>query len=137
MAAHGHPGGPGIWKHKQGSSINNKADVPVVDVSYQNDDLAGLIVNAWNDNPPGLYNSLTVGTIAQRTQAAQAALANLPNKPIGLAQPIVIREDEYNDGWECDNDDQVVFVLPNESRNSGVDLLETARLLMACVPNGI
>jgi hypothetical protein len=96
-----------------------------------------LIVNAWNDNPPGLYNSLTVGTIAQRTQAAQAALANLPNKPIGLAQPIVIREDEYNDGWECDNDDQVVFVLPNESRNSGVDLLETARLLMACVPNGI
>jgi hypothetical protein len=35
-----------------------------------------------------------------------------------------------------DSDDQVVFVLPNASRQSG-NLLESAKLLMACVPNGI
>jgi hypothetical protein len=48
----------------------------------------------------------------------------------------VITEDEYDDGWDQDDPDQVVFVLPNLSRQSG-NLLETAKLLMACVPNGI
>jgi hypothetical protein len=48
----------------------------------------------------------------------------------------VITEDEYDAGWEADNDDQIVFVLPNRTRQVG-DLLENAKLLMAAVPNGI
>jgi hypothetical protein len=137
MAAHGHPAGRGIFKHKPGSSPANKADVKLADVSYQNDELAALIVRAWNDQPAGFRNSLLVGTSLQRMAAAQAALQGLPIHPIGLASPIVITEDEYNDGWESDNDDQVVFVLPNATRQSGTNLLETAKMLMACVPNGI
>jgi hypothetical protein len=134
---HGHPVGRGIFKHKNNSSPTNKADVKVADVSYQNEELAALIVRAWNDQPVGFRNSLLQGPIAQRTAAAQAALQGLPMHPIGLASPVVITEDEYNDGWESDNDEQVVFVLPNAARQSGINLLETAKMLMACVPNGI
>jgi hypothetical protein len=135
MAAHGNPAGRGIFKHKPGSGPANKADVKLADVSYQNDELAALIVRAWND--AGFRNSLLVGTPLQRMAAAQAALQGLPLHPISLASPIVIMEDEYNDGWESDTDDQVVFVLPNATRQSGTNLLETAKMLMACVPNGI
>ena len=137
MAAHGHPAGRGIFKHKPGSSGTNKADVKVADVSYQNEELAAMIVRAWTDQPAGFQNSLLVGSSLQRMAAAQAALQGFPIHPIGLASPIVITEDEYNDGWECDNDEQVVFVLPNAARQSGTNLLETAKMLMACVPNGI
>ena len=135
--AHGHPSGRGIWKHKAGSSGANPANVKVADVSYQNDELAALIVRAWTDQPAGFSNSLLTGQPLQRMAAAQTALQNLPIHPINLASPIVIMEDEYNDGWESDTDDQVVFVLPNATRQSGTNLLETAKMLMACVPNGI
>jgi hypothetical protein len=137
MAAHGNPAGRGIFKHQPGSSPGNKADVKVADVSYQNDEIAALIVRAWNDQPAGFRNSLLAGTTTQRMAAAQTALQGLPIHPIGLASPIVITEDEYNDGWESDSDDQVVFVLPNATRQSGINLVETAKMLMACVPNGI
>jgi len=133
MAAHNNPGGPGIWKHKAGGA---KADVKVADFSYQNEEFAALIVRAWTDQPPGFRNSLLMGTTVQRTAAAQTALQGLPIHPIDLASPIVITEDEYNDGWQADNVDQVVFVLPNATRQVG-NLVETAKFLMACVPNGI
>jgi hypothetical protein len=48
----------------------------------------------------------------------------------------VLTEAEYDDGWDMDDPNQVVFVLPNRARQAG-DLLENAKLLMACVPNGI
>jgi hypothetical protein len=67
---------------------------------------------------------------------AQTALQNLPLYPISLASPIVITEDEYDAGWEADDDNQIVFVLPNRARQVG-DLLENAKLLMAVTPNGI
>jgi hypothetical protein len=132
---HGNPAGRGIFKHKPGSGPGNKADVKLADVSYQNDELAALIVSAWNNQT--VRDSLLVGTPLQRMAAAQTALQGLPIHPISLASPIVITEAEYNDGWESDNDDQVVFVLPNATRQSGANLLETAKLLMASVPNGI
>lgn len=134
-AAHGHPGGRGIWKKKAGgSSVANPADVKVADVSYQNDELAALIVKAWKEQP--FRDSLLTGSSLQRMAAAQTALQSLPLRPISLASPVVITEDEYDAGWEADNDDQIVFVLPNRTRQVG-DLLENAKLLMAAVPNGI
>jgi hypothetical protein len=132
---HGHPVGRGIFKHKNNSSPTNKADVKLADVSYQNDELAALIVRAWNNQP--FYDSLVLGTNAQRIAAAQTALQTLPLRPISLASPVVITEAEYDAGWEADDDNQVVFVLPNGSRQLGANLLETAKMLMACVPNGI
>ena len=133
--AHNNPSGPGIWKHKAGSSTTNPADVKVAEFSYENEEIAAMIVRAWTDN--GFLDGL-VGNhpIAQRTANAQAALLGLPIHPIGLAEPIVITEDEYYAGWESDDDNQVVFVLPNGSRQVG-NLVESAKLLMANTPNGI
>jgi hypothetical protein len=128
---HGRPPDRGIWKHK-----NNPGDpdVKLADFSYQNDEIAALIVKAWTDP---VFRDRLVGnlSIATRTANAIAALGGLTH-PIGLRSPIVLTEAEYDQGWDSDDDDQVVFVLPNSPRQSG-NLLETAKLLMACVPNGI
>ena len=122
----------GIWKHK---IHHNDPDVKLADFSYQNPEIAALIVRAWTN--AGFRDGL-VGPnvpIATRTANAIAALQGLAH-PIGLTSPIVLTEDEYDAGWDSDDPDQVVFVLPNGPRQSG-NLLETAKLLMACVPNGI
>jgi hypothetical protein len=137
---HGNPAGRGIFKHKPGSSPSNKADVKVADFSYQNDELAALIAKAWTNAGfrDGLVGDATPNLpIAQRIANAQAALQGLPIHPISLTSPIVITEAEYDAGWECSDDDQVVFVLPNAARQAGTNLVETAKMLMACVPNGI
>jgi hypothetical protein len=60
-----------------------------------------------------------------------------------LSSPIVFTEEEYNCG--CRNPDLdgtgVIFVVPDRSRVDmpphHLSLLETARLLMAIMPNGI
>ena len=56
-----------------------------------------------------------------------------------MTKPIVISEDEYYEGFTMTDKDGVVFVLPNAGRaNPGAgSLLEVAKLLMACTPNGI
>jgi hypothetical protein len=135
MAPRPHPPDRGIWKHKV---HHNDPDVKLADFSYQNDEIAALIVQAWT-NPAfrdGLVGDATPNLpIATRTNNAIAALQGLAH-PINLTSPIVLTEDEYDKGWDCDDPDQVVFVLPNRGRQSG-DLLESAKLLMACVPNGI
>jgi hypothetical protein len=120
----------GIFKH-------GDPDVKVADFSYQNDEIAQyIVVRCWTNDP---FRDSLVGAATpmnQRQNNAQNALRTLPTKPVNLRSVIVITEDEYNDGWEQDDDDQVVFVLPNESRQTG-NLVETAKLLMAIVPNGI
>jgi hypothetical protein len=75
--------------------------------------------------------------VAARSTAAQQAL---DDRGIHMSKPIVITEDEYYDGYTMSDPDGVVFVLPTGSRaNSaaGHSLLEVAKLLMACTPNGI
>jgi hypothetical protein len=60
----------------------------------------------------------------------------------------VLTETEYNTGWQQNDDDEVVLVLPDEGRKiaatgtnpstgQAYTLLETAKLLMAVTPNGI
>jgi hypothetical protein len=121
----------GIFKH-------NAPEVKVADFSYQNDEIANLIVRCWL-NTGNIYDQL-VGPntpMQQRKDNAKNALAALPSgKAVRLTSCIVITEDEYNDGWVQDDDDQIVFVLPSPTRQTG-NLVETAKLLMACVPNGI
>jgi uncharacterized protein with GYD domain len=126
----------GIYQKRK---ANNDPDpeTRVADFAYQNDSLAELIVEAWgNDN---FKNSLTQGDYNSRSAAAKRVLSD---RGIYLSKPIIITEKEYDDGfvWEA-ADDNVVFVLPNESRASTTPphqtLVETARLLMAYVPNGI
>jgi hypothetical protein len=120
----------GIWKRK---AHLNDPDVRVVDFSYQSDRLAQLVVDAWNDQ--NLRDTLLDHAHQNAVRQALAA------RGIFLSHPIVLTEDEYNDGWQMDDDDEVVLVLPNDTRKTApsgaFDLLETAKLLMAITPNGI
>jgi hypothetical protein len=113
----------------------NTGDPPerVADFSYQNDALAEMIVKAWTDST--FYDGLILGTPAQRSTFARAALRE---RGINLTYPIVLKEQEFDDGWDRDDPNEVVFVLPKRSRaTQGTPLLETAKLLMGCTPNGI
>lgn len=109
----------------------------VADFSYQSDSLAQMIVEAWVDS--NFQNQLTQGSQAAREGTAKAALEA---RGIFLQRPIVITEAEYAGGYHVPNPNiGVVFVLPNQPRTdtplAHQSLLETARLLMACTPNGI
>jgi len=112
------------------------AEQRVAEFSYQNDALADLIVKAWTDKP--FRDALTkTGGEPQRSQAAKDAL---DDRGIHMTAPIVISEDEYYQGYTMTDNDGVVFVLPNKERANiagGGTLLEVAKLLMACTPNGI
>lgn len=147
MAPRHHPNNKpperGIWKKGGGGATD--PDVKLADFSYENEDVAQeIIVRAWGN--PAFKETLlgnqnqghtqTPQEIADRVAAAVTALSGLPNKPFTLKSAIVLTEAEYNAGWDTDDNDQVVFVLPNRSRATG-NLLETAKMLMACVPNGI
>jgi hypothetical protein len=126
MAPRPHPNKPadrGIWK--KGAGGPNNPDVKVADFSYQNDDIAKeIIVKAWGD---AVFRGTLLGDQTQghvqnqqeidaRITAAVTALSALPNKPVTLKSTIVLTEAEFNEGWDMDDPDQVVFVLPNRSR---------------------
>jgi hypothetical protein len=102
----------------------------VADFSYQNDSLAQMIVYAWTD--PAFRTWLL------QPQNAKDALAQ---RGIYLNHPVVITEDQFHHGFPVPDPTAVVFVLPDQPRIGvpplGQSLLETARLLMACTPNGI
>jgi hypothetical protein len=116
----------GIWSHKD-------AEVKVLDFSYDSTILAQLVVDAWASTP--LKNKLLDHT---NQNAVQQELAN---RGIFLNHPVVLTEAEYNDGWQQEDDNEVVLVLPNDGRkiaaSGGFTLIETAKLLMAVTPNGI
>jgi hypothetical protein len=110
----------------------------VAEFSYQNDALADQIVKAWSETTGGgFYDQLTKGSENARSTAAKRAL---DDRGVHMAKPIVITEDEFYEGYTMTDNDGVVFVLPNGSRadaTGGHSLLEVAKLLMACTPNGI
>ncbi|MGV3635804.1 MAG: hypothetical protein ACO1NY_15760 [Pseudorhodoplanes sp.] len=117
-------------KKKDASGQDERA--PVADFSYQNDALAEMIVEAWSNER--FKNGLLTDKAFAKTQLAE--------RGIYLQNPVIIDEETY---WRNKHtkakDDEVVFVLPDKDRTGtpreGHSLLETARLLMACVPNGI
>jgi hypothetical protein len=115
--------------------------VTVPDFSYHpNDSLAQMIVDMWVDKD---YRD----HLLQRDEddnptpaAARLARVSLAERGIYLDRAVVISEDEYNGGYQMQDANEVVLVLPNPQRvtpRPGQSLLETARLLMASTPNGI
>jgi len=125
-----------IFRPKQNAA---DPDLTVADFSFQSDSLAQMIVDAWLDN--NFKNQLLTKAADGTSPNAKSALAA---RGIYLDDPVVITETDYNNGYYKHDDDEVVFVLPNASRvvstgsvPPGQSLLETARFLMACVPNGI
>jgi hypothetical protein len=101
----------------------------VADFSYTSDALAQMIVEAWVDDD--FKNRLLIKANAKPL---------LAERGLFLENPVVITEDAYNRNYRQDNDNEIVFVLPDVNRVSleaGQNLLETARFLMAITPNGI
>ena len=105
--------------------------------------IAQVIVNAWQNHPDlnKILERNTTGAnkgmatddaVSQATTAINAALPGY-----SLKSAVIISEAEHDSGYTMETEDEVVFVLPNFARVSGANLLETAKLLMACTPNGI
>jgi hypothetical protein len=104
--------------------------------------IAQVIVNAWQNHPslnkilerdqPGPQGVATPDAVAQATTAINAALPGY-----SLKRAVIISEEEHDRGYTMETTDDVVFVLPSFTRVNGANLLETAKLLMACTPNGI
>jgi hypothetical protein len=147
----------GIYADPKGS---NTWDDKVADFSYTNDALAQLIVDIWLGHYTNLITpektstvTPTPGEYKARSDAAKTVLAQ---RSILLDLPIVITEQEYVEGFKLAdalslvNDAEkigVVFVVPGKIRVAGYlptsstsdppPLLESAKALMAIVPNGI
>ena len=138
----------GIYADPAGTPKGDLED-KVADFSYQNDVLAQLIVDTWKDLYPDLLAG--VGTPQQQyQQRSNRAKAVLEDRGIYLTQPIVITEDEYDQGFSLADagllpvTDGVVLVVPRKTRatmttatGQAPPLLETAKMLMAVTPNGI
>jgi hypothetical protein len=101
------------------------------------DGLAQLIVDAWA-NPGGLLQR-NPRTHLPTPKAVREATARVKRAGYDLTRAVVITEAEHDNEYLMQSDDEIVFVLPNKSRvkSPPVNLLDTAKLLMGCTPNGI
>ena len=140
---------------RHGAPAGSSTDITLPVFSYQNDKLGALIVAAWANAPfnAGGVNVPHLGdALVDRdphtglpTQAARDTAKAAVNSFAGmdLKSVVVITEDEHDDDYTMQDPDEVVFVLPRSSRVATVpaptaqQLLETAKVLMACTPNGI
>jgi hypothetical protein len=107
--------------------------------------IAQVIVDIWN-GAAGLDKILdrfdsgpkrgmaTVNAVTQATTAINAAAPGFNFK-----RCVIISESEHDDGYTMEDPNDVVFVLPDSDRVdlTGANLLNSAKLLMACTPNGI
>ncbi len=134
---------PGGIKKKKGSD-----DLTVPEFAMPPDAVPGIaqvIVDAWN-------GAASLNKILDRVQSGakkgmatpdavtQATTAiNAANPKYNLQRVVIITEDEHDSGYTMETEDDVVFVLPKKSRVdlTGASLLNSAKLLMACTPNGI
>ena len=117
------------------------ATVPAFSFS-PNDALAQLIVEAWsNEDFRKLLLKRSGITIVP--EAVKAATDAVNAAGFNLKRAVVISEAEHDADYVMqDPFTEVVFVLPRPERIGatvvpGKTLLDTARILMACTPNGI
>ena len=107
--------------------------------------IAQVIVNAWNgdaslnkilDRNPSGPNK---GCATQQAVAQATAAINAAAPTFNLQRCVIITEDEHDAGYTMETPNDVVFVLPNSGRVNlaGANLLNSAKILMACTPNGI
>lgn len=101
------------------------------------DSLAQLIVNAWAN--PGKLLQRNPKTHLPTPDAVQEATQKINAAGYDLTRAVVITEAEHDSDYIMQSDDEIVFVLPNKNRvtKHPANLLDTAKLLMGCTPNGI
>ena len=133
---------PGGIRKKKGND-----DITVPEFAMPPDAVPGIaqvIVDIWQQTKPNLDKIVTerINGVASPTavqQATDAINAAAPN--FKLKRVEIITEDEHDRGYTTEDENAVVFVLPNKDRvkdtNTSASLLNSAKLLMACTPNGI
>ena len=131
---------PGAGPTKDGVA----QDVTVPSFTFApNDDLARMIVQAWTAQD---FRDLLLKRDAQNrptADAVQTATEAVNAAGFNLKRAVVISEKEHDADYTMgDPVTEVVFVLPDPARLGAAfvpnqSLLDTARLLMACTPNGI
>jgi hypothetical protein len=137
------PTAPGGIKKKKGS-----LEMTVPEFAMPPDAVPGIaqvIVNAWNGDArldkimnrtdPGPQGVATLEAVQQAIDAINAAYPYF-----NLLRAVIISEEEHDRGYTMETENDVVFVLPRKERVknlTGPNLLNTAKLLMACTPNGI
>ncbi len=133
----------GIRKKVKKGKHGTETDVTIPAFSYDPSKLAPVIVSIWSDtNPtPAVLERDAKGRPTTAAINAAKGLINTSATNFKLARPVVITEDEHDDDYTMSDPDEIVFVLPNKPRvangANATELLETAKLLMACTPNGI
>jgi hypothetical protein len=101
------------------------------------DELAQLVIDAWAK--PGALLERDPKTKLPTKAAVDEATRRVNAAGFDLTRAVVITEAEHDNDYIMQSDDEIVFVLPNKSRmkKAPPHLMETAKLLMACTPNGI
>jgi hypothetical protein len=104
------------------------------------DALAQVIVDAWKNKT--LRDQLLARDLKTKLPtkgAVQAATKRITAAGYDLKRAVVITEAEHDNDYVMQSDDEIVFVLPNSDRVTAApkNLLDTAKLLMGCTPNGI
>ena len=131
-------------KDKRGGPPNKDVvDITTPSISYSNEDLANVIVMLWDDQ--NLFDDVTErNNKGVPTANAVKKATDLINAEtdVKLTRAVIIQEEEHDNDYIMQDDDEVVFVLPNKARidfagASASERLETAKMLMACTPNGI
>lgn len=116
---------------------NATRDVTIPSFSYPpTDALAQVIVDLWA-NPLHVLDRDGKGNPTHA--AVTDATAKIQAAGFDLERAVIITEQEHDDDYTMQDPNEVVFVLPNDGRlvNNPAHLLNTAKLLMACTPNGI
>ena len=137
------PTAPGGIKKKKGGG-----EMTVPEFAMPPDAVPGIaqvIVKAWNNDASldKIFERYTSGAykgMATKNAADQATAAiNAAAPKFNLQRAVIISEEEHDNGYTMQFEYDVVFVLPNPDRAdlNGANLLNTAKLLMACTPNGI
>jgi hypothetical protein len=127
--------------HRPSAAPGAKRDITQPSFSYPPSDALGdIIVRAWSDN--SFYSNLMQrdGTGAPTPNAVTAATAAINDAGFDVQRAVVISEQEHDGDYKMRAENEVVFVLPDKDRAKAMpqhSLLATAKLLMACTPNGI
>lgn len=111
----------------------NDVDDKVADFSYvPNDALAQLVIDAW-------VNPVIKAKLLDRATAAEVFAARGFYWNDTFRKPVVITEAQYNAHYYQQDENEIVFVLPQHDGTCppGQNLLDTAKLLMGLTPNGI
>jgi hypothetical protein len=101
------------------------------------DGLAKLIIGAWAD--AGHLLERDSKTHLPTKRAVQEATTRVKKAGYDIDRAVVITEAEHDSDYVMQSDNEIVFVLPDKSRVAApaAHLLDTAKLLLGCTPNGI